>query len=187
MKHVKLLLISSIVCVVALCGLVIWSSFVADRDVPVLRTEALQVTEDYLEPNEFSRPQTKLKKIKGIVIHYTANPGTDAKANRDYFNGLPASNLNRENPLYVSSHYVVGLDGSIIQCIPLDEIAYASNERNEDTISIEVCHEDLTGKFNKKTYKSLVRLVAWLSGEYNLKKSEIIRHYDITGKNCPKY
>ena len=29
-----------------------------------------------LEPNEYSRPQTPLEKVNGIVIHYTANPMT---------------------------------------------------------------------------------------------------------------
>lgn len=37
-----------------------------------------------LTVNKNSRPGIKLRKIKGIVIHYTANPGTDAMANRNY-------------------------------------------------------------------------------------------------------
>ncbi len=150
-------------------------------------TGPVEVIKDYIEPNEYSRPQKKLKKVNGIVIHYTANPGSDAEANRNYFNNLMYENAGKEKPVYASSHYVIGLDGQIVQCIPLDEIAYASNERNSDTISIECCHADNTGKFNDATYNSLVRLVAWLCGEYNLKKDDIIRHYDVTGKNCPKY
>lgn len=135
-----------------------------------------------LTPNEYSRPQTALEKVKGIVIHYTANPGTDAKANRNYFEGLKDSHAT-----YASSHFVVGLKGNIIQCIPTGEIAYASKSRNEDTISIEVCHPDKSGKFSKETYDSLVKLVAWLCCEFKLDAEDIIRHYDVTGKNCPKY
>ena len=82
---------------------------------------------------------------------------------------------------------MVGLDGEVIQCIPLDEMSAASNWRNNDTISIEVCHPDDTGKFNKKTYKSLVKLVAWLEEQCGLKDGDVIRHYDITGKECPRY
>lgn len=140
------------------------------------------IQEELLTPNAYSRPQKKLTKVNGIVIHYVANPGSSAIANRNYFEGLASSQAT-----YASSHFVVDLDGSIIQCIPLDEIAYASNGRNEDTISIEVCHPDDTGKFSVKTYNSLIQLVAWLCGEYNLKQEDIIRHYDVTGKNCPKY
>lgn len=145
-----------------------------------------EITEDFLTVNENSRPGIKLEKVNGIVIHYTANPGTGAKANRDYFE----SRKDQENMAVnkVSSHFVVGLDGEIIQCIPLNEIAYASNDRNQDTISIECCHPGKNGKFNKKTYHSLVTLCAWLCARYEIAdKTDIIRHYDVTGKLCPLY
>lgn len=145
-----------------------------------------EITEDFLTVNENSRPGIKLEKVNGIVIHYTANPGTGAKANRDYFE----SRKDQENTAVnkVSSHFVVGLDGEIIQCIPLNEIAYASNDRNQDTISIECCHPGKNGKFNKKTYHSLVALCAWLCARYEIAdKTDIIRHYDVTGKLCPLY
>lgn len=135
-----------------------------------------------IQPNTYSRPQTKLEKVNGIVIHYVGNPGTTADANRNYFN-----ELGNTHTTYASSHFVVGLEGEVIQCIPLKEIAYASNDRNNDTISIEVCHPDATGKFNDQTYDSLVELVAWLVTKYNLSRDDIIRHYDVTGKLCPLY
>ena len=75
------------------------------------------------------------------------------------------------------------MDGEIIQCVPTWEIAYASNERNADTVSIEVCHPDETGKFTDATYRSLVQLTAWLCVKFDLKEDQIIRHYDVTGKN----
>ncbi|MEG1459613.1 MAG: peptidoglycan recognition family protein [Acetivibrio sp.] len=146
------------------------------------KTDAPGIKVALLTPNEYSRPQTPLKKIKGIVVHYTANPGTTGWENRNYFENLKDSHTTK-----VSSHFIIGLDGTIIQNIPLNEIAYASNERNADTISIECCHPKKNGKFTKKTYESLIKLTAWLAGEYNLKKKDIIRHYDVTGKNCPKY
>ena len=140
-----------------------------------------------LEKNEFSRPGIPLKKVRGIVIHYTANPGTDAMDNRNYFNNLIKSNQNRQQKTYASSHFVIGLEGQIVQCIPLDEIAYASNERNSDTISIECCHPDKTGEFTKATKKSLTELAAYLCLRYDLDPDDIIRHYDVTGKLCPLY
>jgi len=150
--------------------------------------DSLNIEEMLLTPNEYSRPETGLKKVKGVVIHYTANPGTDAEANRNYFEGLKEGKTYANgNYIYSSSNFIIGLKGNIIQCVPLNEVAYASNGRNEDTISIEVCHPDETGKFTKKAYKSLVKLTAWICSEYNLKKEDIISHYDVTGKICPKY
>lgn len=135
-----------------------------------------------LDINEYSRPGIESDSITGIVIHYTANPGSTAQQNRDYFNGLKDS---RETS--VSSHFVVGLEGEIVQCVPTWEIAYASNERNHDTVSIECCHPDETGKFNDETYKSVVQLTAFLCEKYGLTQENVIRHYDVTGKICPKY
>ena len=33
----------------------------------------------------------------------------------------------------------------------------------------------------------MVQLTAWLCKKYNLTEEAVIRHYDVTGKNCPKY
>ena len=133
--------------------------------------------------NEYSRPGTYLSEINGIVVHYVANPGTTAAQNRSYFNGLAIS-----GETWASSHFLIGLEGEVLQLIPLDEIAYCSNDRNADTISIECCHPEADGKFTDETYGSLVALVSDLCREYGLDPlKDIIRHYDITGKMCPLY
>lgn len=137
---------------------------------------------ELLTINEYSRPGIALGQVKGVVIHYTANPGTSAMNNRDYFEGLKDSHITK-----ASSHFVIGLKGEIVQCIPCSEISYASNSRNIDTVSIECCIPDDTGKFNLATYNSVIRLTAWLAERYQLSTEDIIRHYDVTGKNCPKY
>lgn len=142
---------------------------------PVLDVELLTV-------NEYSRPGLALEKVRGVVIHYTANPGTSAIANRSYFEGLKDSHITK-----ASSHFIVGLEGEIVQCVPCSEIAYASNRRNTDTVAIECCIEDDTGKFNKATYHAVIHLTAWLVEHFQLEVSDVIRHYDVTGKACPKY
>ena len=148
----------------------------------------LNFTVDLLTPNKYSRPQLALEQVNAVVVHYTANPGTDAKDNRDYFNNLP--NLNRDNGTntFASSHFIVGLEGNIIQCIPLAEMAYASNDRNSDTVAIECCHPTKSGKFTNATYEALLELLTYVCIRYDLDpQTQIIRHYDVTGKMCPKY
>ena len=135
-----------------------------------------------LTPNEYSRPQIPIDQIKYIAIHYTANPGAGAMDNRNYFENLAATHETK-----VSSHFVVGLNGEVVQCIPTSEMSYATNERNVDTLSIECCHTDETGVFNEATYDSVVKLTAWLCTRFGLTEENVIRHYDVTGKNCPKY
>ena len=137
---------------------------------------------ELLTPNEYSRPQIPIESVQYIAIHYTANPGATAIANRNYFENLATTHDTK-----VSSHFVVGLDGEVVQCIPTSEMSYATNSRNVDTLSIECCHPDETGKFNEATYDSAVKLSAWLCVRFGLTSENVIRHYDVTGKNCPKY
>lgn len=144
------------------------------------------VQQDFLRKNIFSRPDVTRRQVKNIVIHYVGNPGTSAKATRNYFDGLADQDAQKEG-VSSSSHFVVGLDGEVIQCIPINEVAYANAPRNDDTLSIEVCHADDTGKFNDASYESVVKLTAWLCKQLKLKSSDVVRHYDINGKQCPKY
>lgn len=141
------------------------------------------ITEAYLTVNPYSRPGVKLPDgVKGIVVHYVSNPGSTAENNRNYFEGLKDS-----GDTYASSNFIIGLDGEILATVPIDEVAYASNSANEYTLSIECCHPDETGEFNEKTYDSLVRLTAYLCNRFNLDSQDVIRHYDVTGKECPLY
>ena len=136
------------------------------------------VEEQLIHKHTTARTGIVLEDINNIVIHYVGNPNTTAENNRNYF----------DNPTTtVSSHFVVGLQGEIIQCVPIYERSAASNHRNKDTISIETCHPDESGKFNEATYNSLVKLTAWLCETCDLDSADVIRHYDITGKQCPLY
>lgn len=140
------------------------------------------IREELLPVNEWSRPGEAMEAVNGIVIHYVGNPGTTAGQNRDYFAGLAQS-----HEAYASSNFLVGLEGEVLLCVPIGEVAYCSNDRNIDTLSIEVCHPDDTGAFTPESYASLVKLVNWLRDFYSLEPEDVIRHYDVKGKECPKY
>lgn len=177
--------IKKVVAVVLIIAIVVSVRFMTDayldnKAMDYLKTGEVPswVDSRLLDEGNKSRPQLPLDEVNGIVIHYVANPGSSAEANRNYFN----------NPdTVVSSHFVVGLDGEIIQCVPLYEQSVASNSRNVDTIAIEVCHPDESGKFSMTTMNSLIKLTGWLMTTCRLAEDDIIRHYDITGKLCPKY
>lgn len=144
------------------------------------------VEQDFIRKNIFSRPDVGRQKVDKIVIHYVANPGSTAKNNRDYFDSL-ADQDPQKSGSSASSHFVVGLEGEVIQCIPVSEIAYANAPLNNTTVAIEVCHPDDSGKFNDATYKSVVDLTAFLCRQLKLTPKDVIRHYDVNGKLCPKY
>ncbi|WP_372996900.1 N-acetylmuramoyl-L-alanine amidase [Lutispora sp.] len=139
-----------------------------------------------------NRPGKKIIKLKGIVIHWTANTrkGANAVANRNYFNNTKNS---------VSAHYIVD-DKNIIRCIPDDEFAYHVGAKkyaaaglkikvgnyspNYFLIGIEMCVNS-DGDWSK-TYQNTVELAAYLLKKYNLNINNMYRHHDITGKDCPK-
>ncbi|MCL2054755.1 MAG: N-acetylmuramoyl-L-alanine amidase [Oscillospiraceae bacterium] len=142
----------------------------------------MKIQEMFLTANPFSRPGIKLQKVTKIAVHYVGNPKSTALNNRNYF-----ESLKDRKDRYVSSHFIVGLEGEIIQCIPLNEWSYCTNQANGYSISIETCHPDTTGKFNDATEKSLAWLTAYLLDRFGLTVNDIIRHYDVTGKQCPLY
>lgn len=139
----------------------------------------MKITDALLTPNKFSRPQIPLRNVKKVVLHYVGNPGSSATANRNYFENQ------KNGGRYVSSHYIIGLEGEILRCIPENEVAYCSNSANTYSISIECCHPDATGKFTDATTASAAELCAYLLKKYGLEVDDIIRHYDVTGKQCP--
>lgn len=178
--------------VVLACAILIVGTMLAVRGYqekkrPVLSelTAPDWYTQDFLPINPYSRPGTKREEVLDIVVHYVANPGTSASQNRNYFASL--AQQKGDDKISASSHFIIGIDGEILQLIPLDEVAYANYPRNNDTVSIECCHPDASGVFTKETEESLVRLTTWLCQELNLTEKHVIRHYDITGKNCPKF
>lgn len=145
----------------------------------------MYVEEKLLTINPISRPNIKLSLVQKIVIHDVSNSGLSAIDARNFF-----ESLNDQENVYISAHYVVGLKGEIIKMIPEDEVAYHSGKKdmNRKSIGIECSHLDGAGKLNSDTYESLIWLLSDIAIRHHLDPlKDIIRHYDITMKCCPKY
>lgn len=125
-------------------------------------------------PKRVNAPGTAIRP-RELILHYIGNPGTTARQNASYF-----AHVNSQT----SVHYIVD-DGEIIEIIPPDQKSYgtSSREHNERGIQIEMCHPDASGKISEKTLSNTVRLCRELMERYGI--TEIIRHYDVTGKKCP--
>ena len=126
-----------------------------------------------------------LSRIKYIVVHYTGNNGDTALANTNYFKSYRGA----------SAHYFVD-DTSIYQSIEDKNIAWhcGANSykhpycRNSNSIGVELCSYIISGKyaFKPKTVDNAVWLVKELMERYNVPITNVIRHYDVTGKICPE-
>ncbi len=168
----------AVLAVVVLLGIVVNLNGGSQMDKLARDRTPYWVDKQIIEINGTGRRGEKLTGVTDIVIHYVGNPGTTAQQNHDYYDQPETT---------VSSHFVIGLEGEVIQCIPMDEKSSASNDRNGDTLSIEVCHPDATGQFTDASYETLVKLTAWLCDYCDIGRDKVIRHYDITGKACPLY
>lgn len=177
-RRLLLILFPAVVCILILC--LLRACPAPDRDLSFLSNLEIPdwIDVQLITPGRDARPGKTLDALNHIVIHYVGNPGTTAQQNRNYFNNPDTT---------VSAHFVVGLDGEIIQCVPLAERAVASNQANADSISIEVCHPDEEGKFTDESCQALIRLCAWLCQNCGLDADALIRHYDVSGKACPVY
>lgn len=144
----------------------------------------MNIQEKLLTISPYCRSGEKQNQIQNIVVHWVGNASSSAMGNRNYFNSLATSRKTS-----ASSHYIIGLKGEILRCVPENEVAFHSGSysMNRKSIGIETCHPDWNGKFAEATYNSLVELCADICRRYALGISNIIRHYDVTGKDCPRY
>lgn len=150
--------------------------------------------EDYITVNKYARSGWKLVGVRKIVMHWTANAGATASNHKRYFQNIKN---------YASAHIFIDRIESIC-IIPLNEVAFHANERtnkvkeleastlvypsgdaNLSTIGIEMCVEK-DGTIHRETIQKSEDVAVELCKKYGLNpKTDIVRHYDVTGKNCP--
>ena len=125
--------------------------------------------------------------IQYLVIHYTAGNGDTAKDNCQYF---------KKNPgLYASAHYFVDETGWEQSVADADTAWHCGANtyqhpkcRNSNSIGIELCsRKDIEGSyyFLTKTIDNAAELTKQLMKKYRIPAGNVIRNYDVTGKNCP--
>ena len=141
--------------------------------------------------NYGSKRSTSL--IKYLVYHYTANDGDTDEANAKYFHN---------NVVKASAHRFVD-DDSVTISVPDNYVAYHCGGglqgreghkfykicTNTNSIGIEMCDTIKNGKYevSSKTRANAIALGKEIVKKYGIKKENVIRHYDVTGKNCPAY
>ena len=154
--------------------------------------------------NTANTTELKNRKIKYIVIHYTAGitsrPGT-AKSNARYFAKettkasadfiIDDENIVQYNP-DVKNRYCWHCGGSKYKTKggSLYKVCTSAN-----SIGIEMCSTNSAKKvtnpndanwyFTDAVIDNCVELTKKLMKEYDIKPDHVIRHYDINGKLCP--
>lgn len=131
-------------------------------------------------------------RIEFLVVHYTANthPEADARKNATYLRNKRAA----------GTHYCID-DEEIIQCTEEDNIAYAVGDRkwigfipkpwlsgkikNNNSLSFEMCLGG--GRNDSIIIETTAQQLGWQLVNKGLDISRVVRHYDVSGKHCPRF
>lgn len=158
------------------------SNVFGGNDGIIKKAGKLEVTKKLISVDNNTRPGQKLEKVKKIIVHNTGESGATATKMWDYY-----ESLGRAGDVSESMHFVIDTDGSIIQCIPTNEIAFHALSENHEALGIQYCYSSDNGVMSDKTKDSMVELLAALCKEYKLTTADIVLHADVTGIACPKY
>lgn len=142
------------------------------------------------QSNNYQKGRTG--KIEYLVIHYTANNGDTALGNASYFArakvGASAHYFVDQKEVWQSVrdvdaawHCGGGLQGS-------GGHAFHGRCKNSNSLGVEMCSAKHNGTYYipEDTQKNTVALVQELMAKYNIPLDRVIRHYDVTGKLCPR-
>lgn len=142
-------------------------------------------------PDKSNYRRGRTSYIQYIVIHYTANKGDTALNNVMYF----ANN----SGISASAHYFVD-NKFIYSSVPVGDTAwhcgggkqsstggaYYKKCTNDNSIGIEMCLWDKYGEIQNGAIDNTIELTRHLMNKYNIPADRVIRHWDVTGKSCPK-
>ena len=123
----------------------------------------MQIKHQYLD-HKFSWRTSKAR-IEWIVVHYSGIVSAQGKA-------AVVERSIRRSERESSTHYIVGEDG-IIQIV---------RDRHRAWHVGGYC----TSNKCRAVIQDGAQLVAWLADKYNIPQDHIVRHYDVTGKWCPR-
>jgi N-acetylmuramoyl-L-alanine amidase len=171
----------------------------------------MNIIEQYLTMNMYSRPGKPLAGVQGIILHYTGMPWQRAPTVWRYFEtDCP------KQKHYSSAQYCIDINGDVYQCMPDLEVAYHTGSSQTDpasgriytdwarktfgrfaenpetlspnlcTIGIELCYTDREGRFSDETYNAARMLTARLCKKYAVPLDRIGTHHLVVGwKDCP--
>ena len=132
-----------------------------------------------------------MAQVDWIVVHYTANLGDTAQNNAEYF----AREVLRRK---ASAHFFVD-EREVWSSVPIYRIAYHCGGglqgagghthhqkcTNTNSIGVEICMTERNACIRHGAIRHAAELVRWLMDRYGVDIDHVIRHYDVTGKNCP--
>lgn len=138
--------------------------------------------------NQQNYAKGRTQDVEYLVIHYVGAEGS-ALDNVKYFSKAATKS---------SAHYFVDFapKAEVYQSVDEKDTAWAVGAksyvhphcRNSNSISIELCtHKDGDiWSFDPETVEAAIKLSRKIVSDYGIPPENLLRHYDVTGKNCPE-
>ena len=161
-------------------GKTITAGFIGDTINGIRVNSSIKCNNDNLNNNSS-------RNVAYVVMHYTGNSKDTAKANANYFSGAGRN---------ASAHFFVDNE-EIYQSVELRDTAWHCGARsykhgscrNANSIGIEMCCTAGNYRISDKTKENAAYLCAFLCKMLGIGAggvdTYVLRHYDVTGKNCP--
>ena len=142
---------------------------------------------EFIACNSDNYRSGRTRPVQYIVMHYTANNGDTARNNCDYYH--------RVGGLQASAHYFVDEHGAM-QSVREGDTAWHCGARaywhpecrNANSIGIEMCSRkraDGSYYIKPETVANAAALAREIMQRYGIDTDHVLRHYDVTGKQCP--
>lgn len=160
-----------------------------------MKIETIKASKYSYRINSKGRPVKRNKAtVKYIVIHYTGVKRDTARNEGAYF----ARNHSR----YAGAHFFVDRNGSIVKSVPMNYTAWSVGGKkytncqqtgggkkygictNSNSVSIELC-DIVDREPSMKQIKATKWLIGYIRSHGCKNATNIIRHFDVTGKHCP--
>ena len=138
----------------------------------------------------------RFEKPQWIIVHYTACLASPI---------IVCDSMRRNANCKASTNYIVGGD-QVVHCV--DESKFYAwhcatanvktycNATNKNAIGVDLCEKklfparklagDTDWYFDEETTKTAATLIAELCVKYDIPLSNVVRHYDVTHKQCPR-
>ena len=107
---------------------------------------------------------------KTIVVHYTAAVDDTPDSVWKRFNDLKG---------IPSTHFIVGKQGDIVQCLPENQLCDGTLEYNDDAVQIEVCGDFRLEHETEPEFKATVDLVRYLQKTWGIPDTQVISHRQV--------
>ena len=132
-----------------------------------------------LDKSKYNIKCPRYRNPKGIAVHNT-------------YNDAPAVNevaYMQRNSDYVSFHAAID-DKEVIECLPFERSCFATGdgangEGNINYLSFEICYSKSGGAKYNQAEENAVWYIAKVMNDYEFPMSELKKHQDFSGKNCP--